>query len=181
MREDAELVELLRAGDAGVVLEVRGWIRSGLARSHQWRWAEVEDLEQEVLLALLESLDAGRFKGESRLETYVRAFARFKSTDRIRAAARRAWVDLEDEVLVSDAPNPLEEFSQREAAAIARQVVESLPEPCRVLWRMIAQGLSYREMSRLTGLAEGAIRVRAHRCRQRALEARRRRLSGDPL
>lgn len=181
MRDETELVELLRSGEPGVILEVRRWIRSSLLRSWRWRWTETEDLEQEILLELLESLDAGRFKGESRLETYVRSFARFKSTDLLRAAGRREWVDLDELTLTSRGPTPFEEISEREEADIARKVVASLPEPCRLLWRLILQGLSYREISERTGLAEGAIRVRAHRCRQRALEERRRLVSKEPL
>jgi DNA-directed RNA polymerase specialized sigma24 family protein len=44
---------------------------------------------------------------------------------------------------------------------------------------MVADGMSYREMSAATGLGEGAIRVRVHRCRQRALAIRLRLLAGE--
>jgi DNA-directed RNA polymerase specialized sigma24 family protein len=36
---------------------------------------------------------------------------------------------------------------------------------------MILSGLSYQQISTQTGVAEGALRVRAHRCRKRAAEA----------
>jgi len=41
---------------------------------------------------LMEALAAGRFRRESRLETYVFSFARFKGDDRLRALGRRAGV-----------------------------------------------------------------------------------------
>ncbi|MCG8458319.1 MAG: hypothetical protein MI919_18740, partial [Holophagales bacterium] len=49
---------------------------------------------------------------------------------------------------------------------------QSLPAYCRKLWRMIIDGRSYREMSGALGVAEGTLRVRVRRCRERALRRR---------
>lgn len=181
MHEDARLIELFIAGDAPVIGQVREWIGSGLARYRGRLRGDLEDLEQEVLLDLMEALGAGRFQGASRFETYVRSYVRFKCIDRLRADGRRDMVELKDDLVAADAASPLDEVAERETAELANRVVASLPAACRELWEMVADGMSYREMSLLTGLAEGAIRVRVHRCRQRALEARRRLLSGEPL
>ena len=172
MHEDEKLVALLLAGDAIAVGEVRSWVAAALGRYRGRLGAEAEDLEQEVLLDLMEALAGGRFRRQSRLATYVHAFARHKCVDRLRALGRRDVVEIEDEAFAADAPSPLEELAQREDAELLRRVVEALPEHCRQLWEMVADGLSYREMSEATGLREGAIRVRVHRCRQRALALR---------
>jgi RNA polymerase sigma-70 factor (ECF subfamily) len=176
--DDAQLVALLLGGDAAVIAQVRGWIGVAIGRYRGRMGADAEDLEQEVVLDLMEALGAGRFRAQSRLETYVQSFARFKVIDRLRALGRRDLVELDAEALVLDAPSPLDEVTRRETEALASRVVAALPEGCRELWEMIADGLSYREMSQATGLAEGAIRVRVHRCRQRALAIRERLLGG---
>ena len=181
MGDDAQLIARLLAGDAAVIAEVRVWIGGAMGRYRGRLGNDFEDLEQEVLLDLLESLDRGKFRGESRLATYVHSYARFKCVDRLRAQGRRDMVELDDEALVLDAPSALDELAQRETAAFAERLVAALPPHCRELWEMIAEGLSYRQMSAATGLSEGAIRVRVHRCRQRAIELRLQLLAGEDL
>jgi RNA polymerase sigma factor (sigma-70 family) len=181
MDDDARLIALLLAGDSAGITRVRAWVAAALTRYRGRLGADVEDLEQEVLLDLMEALAAGRFRRQSRLETYVFSFARFKCVDRLRALGRRDMVEIDDEALTFDAPSALEELAQRETAELAARIVEALPAPCRELWEMIADGMSYREMSGATGLSEGAIRVRVHRCRQRAIELRERLLARKDL
>jgi RNA polymerase sigma factor (sigma-70 family) len=181
LSDDQQLIGLLLAGDAAAIGEVRGWVGTAVGRFRSRLGAEVEDLEQEVLLDLMESLEGGRFRGDSRLATYVHSYARFKCIDRMRALGRRDMVEIDDDAFVAEGPSPLEELAQRESAALAQRIAAELPESCRQLWGMIAEGMSYREMSEATGLAEGAIRVRVHRCRQRALAARQELLDGKAL
>ena len=59
-----------------------------------------------------------------------------------------------------------------ESKDLLLRVLERMSEDCRRLWSMVLAGLSYREMSRRTGIAEGALRVRVLRCRKRAVELR---------
>jgi RNA polymerase sigma factor (sigma-70 family) len=180
MDDDARLIALLLAGDEAAIVEVRGWVEGAISRYRGRLGGDAEDLEQEVLLDLMESLAGGRFRQESRLATYVHSYARFKCIDRMRALGRRDMVDIDEEAFATAAPSPLEELAQREGVELAQQVVAALPDGCRQLWEMIADGLSYREMSAATGIREGAVRVRVYRCRQQAL-AIRRRLLGHPV
>lgn len=168
MDDDARLIALLLAGDDAAITGVRGWVVAAIGRYRGRLAGDAEDLEQEVLLDLMESLADGRFRRQSRLATYVHSYARFKCIDRLRALGRRDMVELDDEAFTAEGPSPLDELTQREGVALAQRVVAALPDDCRRLWEMIADGMSYREMSAATGLGEGAIRVRVHRCRQRA-------------
>ena len=179
--EDGRLIALLLAGDEAAIGEVRGWIAAAGGRYRGRLAGDAEDLEQEALLDLMESLGNGRFRGQSRLATYAHSYARFKCIDRLRALGRRDVVDLDDEALTAAAPSPLEELTQRESVELAQRVVAELPAGCRELWEMVAEGMSYQAMSAATGLGEGALRVRVHRCRQRALAIRLRLLAGKPL
>jgi RNA polymerase sigma factor (sigma-70 family) len=73
--------------------------------------------------------------------------------------------------VTSDDPSPLDHVLEDDAARTLLLALEAVPRECRELWRMILGGLSYRDIGRSLGVAEGTLRVRAHRCRQKALEA----------
>ncbi len=169
---DVALIPRLLDGDPEVVAKVRVWIRAAF-RPYQSRLGpDLEDLEQDILLELTRALRAGKFEGQSKLRTYVRAYAHHKCIDRIRAQGRRQWVDVDDLELPSPSPSPLDALSRSEAAEQALRVLEEMPESCRELWRMLQEGMRYREMSRRLGIGEGALRARVLRCRRRALKAR---------
>ena len=171
---DPELISGLLEGSPEVIELLRAWIRAAFTPYRTRLAAELEDLEQEVLLDLTLALRGDRFRGGSRLRTYVRTYVHHKCIDRLRTLSRRQWVDVEDLDLPSRAPSALDELSRAETAELALKVVEEMPESCRELWRMLQQGLRYREMSRRLGVAAGTLRARVLRCRRRALEVRRR-------
>ena len=52
--------------------------------------------------------------------------------------------------------------------AILLRVGEETPAECREFWEMVAEGLSDREMSQLTGVSVPALRARGLRCRREA-------------
>jgi DNA-directed RNA polymerase specialized sigma24 family protein len=70
----------------------------------------------------------------------------------------------------SSEPSPLDLTMRRDAYRSARAVLDSTSPQCQELWRMLHEGLSYKEMSSRVGVAEGTLRVRVHRCRCEALE-----------
>lgn len=168
--EDSDRIRGLLAGEARVLAEVGRWVRA--AASSYRDLCDGEDLEQEMLMALLESLRAGRFRGDSSLRTYVHRQVHYTCIDRLRAAKTRPMVTLEGLDLPSAEPSPLGRLARREAVAIALRVLAQVPAECRDLWRGILAGESYGEMSRRSGVSEGTLRVRALRCRRRALELR---------
>ncbi len=179
--DEGALISSLLDGEPEVVEQVRAWIRGAFTPYRERLAADLEDLEQEVLLQLTRNLRDGRFQGKSSLATYVRTHVHHKCIDRLRALSRRQWVDVEDLELPARGPSPLEELSRAEAVDLALRVQEQMPESCRVLWQMLQEGLSYREMSQRLGIAEGTLRVRVLRCRQRALEVRDQLFSANPV
>jgi len=177
--DDDRLVAGLLKGDVEAIATTRAWMR-GAFRPYRAQLAmELEDLEQELLLELTSALRAGRFRGESRFQTYVRACVHHKCIDQTRSKRRREWVAIDHLDLRSRAPSALEALVSSENVALALRVAAKMPSQCRQLWRMIEEGLSYKEMSRRTGISEGGLRVRVLRCRKRALRLRARLLSGS--
>ncbi len=167
-------VLLFLNGDPKTIAAIREWIQWTASTYRAKFGPDLEDLEQEILLALTLSLREGKFRGDSSLQTYVRRFAHYKCIDRVRAHTRRTWVDVEDMNLEDPDPSIQDRLESREAASLLLRVLEETPESCRELWRFLEEGLSYREMGQRLDVAEGTVRVRMLRCRKKALELRRR-------
>ncbi len=91
--------------------------------------------------------------------------------DQIRSESKRQWTDLEEVEKSSDGtpdPGP----ARREDRDLLWRVLEQMSRDCREMWRMILAGFSYRDMSLRLGVAEGTLRVRVLRCREKALTLR---------
>ncbi len=171
-------LERLLAGDEAALAEVRRWVRGAVAPYRSRLAAELEDVEQEVVLGLLEALRAGRFEGRSLLATYVRRMVHHKCLNRLRARRGRRWVDVADVELVDAGPTPFERARRRRDLELGLRVLGEMPEHCRELWAMIHRGLGYEAMGASLGVAAGTLRVRVLRCREKALALRERLSAG---
>ena len=172
MLKESDWARGLLAGDEHSYEEVRRWIRAAAFPYRDLYTADGEDLEQETLVALLESLRAGRFRGESSLRTYVRKLVHYTCIDRLRTSRTRQMVTIEGLDLPAAGEEPVDRFSRQQIVRTALRVLGQVPAECRDLWRAILAGESYGEMSRKTGISVGALRVRVLRCRRRAVELR---------
>ena len=169
-REDRSLAESLGRGESEAISRVRRWIRAAVTPFRRRLGTELEDLEQEVLVSLTETLRRGGFEGRSRLATYVKKAAVYRCLNRIRDARKRTFVSPEDVRLRSKGPDPYRMTADRDEAEKALRVLARMSDHCLELWKMIRDGMTYREMSDRLGVAPGALRVRMLRCRRRAHE-----------
>jgi RNA polymerase sigma-70 factor (ECF subfamily) len=172
--DDKEMVSRFLRGEKEAVGTVDGWIARA-AWPYQRRLAERwDDVLQDVRLEVTRLLGQGKFRGESSLRTYLWRVVSHTCLDQLRAQSKWKWADLE-EVDTSDggADPPPVIPSRQEQKDLLLRVLDRVPRDCRELWRMIVEGLSYREMSLRMGVAEGTLRVRVLRCRERAVAARR--------
>lgn len=168
--EDRALAASLQRGEPHAVEQVRRWVR-GTARPFRSRiGADLEDLEQEVLISLCGTLQDGSFQGRSSLTTYVKRAVVYRCLNRIRATRTKTFVPAEDVRLEWSGPTPYRETADRDELRRALEVVAAMSEECRELWRLLHEGLSYPEMSSRLGVAAGTLRVRMLRCRRRAHE-----------
>lgn len=171
---DRAVVAGLLDGDEASVRRVRSWIRKAAAGYRSSLAEEMEDLEQEILVALVEQLTRGDFRYESRCETYVGRMVQYKCIDRLRSRARHSWVDLDSLDLPSSERSALQGLESQETSILALRVASGLSEACRELWSMIHEGLDYQTMASRLGVREGTLRVRVLRCRRKALAERER-------
>ena len=177
---DKEIIRNLLASEPRTIDEVRSWIRLSCVPYRTQLGTVLEDVEQQVLLELTISLRKNQFRGRSGFRTFIRACSHHRCIDEIRRMSRRSMGDIDGMTLQSSTPSVLDELAFDEQVALALRVQEEMPEGCRELWDLLQQGLSYREMSRRLGVAEGTLRVRVLRCRKQALETRSRHLEADP-
>jgi RNA polymerase sigma-70 factor (ECF subfamily) len=181
MATDQETVTGYLKGESEAVVTVDGWI-SRAAWPYQRRLADRwEDVLQEVRLEVTRLLGTGKFRGESSLRTYLWRVVSHTCLDQIRAQSKWKWTDLDGLDSADEPAATAPAISARhEDKDLLLRVLDRVPQDCRELWRMIVAGLSYREMSRRMGVAEGTLRVRVLRCREKAVAARQELFEGRP-
>jgi RNA polymerase sigma factor (sigma-70 family) len=176
---DQEMVSRYLQGDAEAVGTVDAWISRAAwpyQRRLSGRW---EDVLQDVRLEVTRLLGQGRFRGESSLRTYLWQVVSHTCLDQLRALGRWQWTELEEVDQGGSALAPPVTGGHEDRDLVLR-VLERVSGDCRQMWRLIAMGHSYREMSQRMGVAEGTLRVRVLRCREKAVAVRRELLGGAP-
>jgi len=174
MGNDQEVVTRFLRGDVEAVGTVDGWI-SRAAWPYQRRLADSwDDVLQDVRLEITRLLGQGKFRGESSLRTYLWRVVSHTCLDQLRSRGKRQWTDLDEVEKNADngdgrAQTPPARTEDRD---LLLRVLGKVSPDCRELWRLIVHGLSYREMSLRLGVAEGTLRVRVLRCREKAVAAR---------
>ncbi|MCU1732311.1 MULTISPECIES: sigma-70 family RNA polymerase sigma factor [unclassified Pseudomonas] len=141
---------------AALAVHVRGLLRRRLAQ----RPAEVEDLLQEVLLAVHNARHT--YQAQQPLTAWVQAIARYKLADHFRGHARR---DSLHDVLDDDSDLfAASDEASAEASRDLGKLLGQLPDRQRLpIVHVKLEGLSVEETARLTGLSGSAVKVGIHR------------------
>ena len=140
----------------------------------KWNWGgsdNVGDIVQDCLLRLLQNIRSGKFRGESSLKTYIYAIARNTCIDYYKERKAFEAVDVDSVELVDETESAEDLLIYRDRRRIACQVLLSLPDECRRLWRAIFFGKrNYKQAGDLLKLSEGTVKRRMWECRQMAKE-----------
>jgi len=157
-------------GNLQDVRRVRGWAEK-VVRSGGWGFPDPEGVVQEILLKLVRTLHADGFRMSRRFSTFVFSVAKHTCIDVYRAERSRALVAA-GTLAATPSPGPgadAERLLSRERHEALRYVLQRLPEECRRLWVCVyADKLSTDEVSRRLGISVENVRVRVHRCLQKA-------------
>ncbi|MBI0331441.1 sigma-70 family RNA polymerase sigma factor [Burkholderia plantarii] len=135
---------------------LRGFVRRRLAS----RPADVEDLVQEILLAVHDKRHTYRV-GEP-LTAWIHAIARYKLIDYFRAWSRQdalneSFDDESEWIAASD-------LEPSEARRDLGRLLDTLPDRQRLpIVHVKLEGLSVAETARMTGLSESAVKIGVHR------------------
>ncbi len=178
-RGGKELVERYLAGDAETVAKIDRWIEQAALSFRRRLSAEWDDVLQSIRLEVFKLLRKGKFRAESHVRTYLWKVTNHSCVDFIRSKERWRWTELGDygQLLEASSLRARREAGERETLDLLARVFEEVCDQCQKIWQMILAGSSYREMSRLLKVSEGALRVRALRCRKQAQEIRSRLLA----
>lgn len=169
------VVERLVAGDRLAYAQLGRLVTSYLTRLRAYDFREEwDDLRQEVVIAVVANVRAGRLRDSRALSAYVRAVTRNKFIDRLkqhlrcRPGERLAWEDETAHALAADEADPrLHDLWH---------AVGDLPEEeRRVLDAVYRQGKTYEQASESVGLPLGTMKRRLHA----ALVALRQKLGGE--
>jgi RNA polymerase sigma-70 factor (ECF subfamily) len=124
--------------------------------------ALAEEVLQDVMLAIWQQ--ARRFRGDSRVTTWMLAIARHHAI----SARRRQKTPLDPlhDHAASSAPPPLDTLIQRDDCEAVREALHHLPDDQRETLELIFyHGLSGPEAARMMGVAQGTIKSRLHRAK----------------
>jgi RNA polymerase sigma-70 factor, ECF subfamily len=141
---------------AELTVHLRGFLRR---RLHD-RAADVEDLVQEILLAVHNARQT--YRADEPLTAWIHAIARYKLTDYFRAHSRHDALNdpLDDAFELFAAP----ELEPAQAKRDVAKLLEQLPDRQRLpIVHVKLEGLSVTETAKLTGLSESAVKVGVHR------------------
>jgi RNA polymerase sigma-70 factor, ECF subfamily len=127
---------------------------------------DAEDAAQETFLRL--ARNAGSFRGDSQVSTWVYRIARNVSTDHVRYDARRPSTPVDDLTRVGDEPEAEDAVAASETAVAVRGALAQLDERSRTLLLLVAvEGLSYAEAAEAADLPVGTVKSRVSRARVR--------------
>ncbi len=119
------------------------------------------DLEQEILLALWNSLD--RYEGRSSLRTWFYGVASNTVSNFLR---RNRKISRETELTVAQEPATCSNGHNRDPMAILEEFTRSLNELDRIVFVMYLDNFSYSEMSEAIKVEEANLRVRISRVKK---------------
>lgn len=139
-----------------------------VTRSFAFTAADAADLRQELLLQLWLSLPA--YAGQAKVSTWIyRVCLNTALTWRRGNTRRERRLETTDDLspFAADTPSPAEHAGDREVVDRLYAGIKALPAADRALVVLSLEGLSYRDMSDVTGLSENHVGVALTRARQR--------------
>jgi RNA polymerase sigma-70 factor, ECF subfamily len=170
--EETTLIERARAGDPEAFDQLAGRHRATLVRlatSLIGDRDEAESVAQETLMRAFEQLPS--FRDVSPFGPWLRGIALNLCRGYLRNRSRHARPVAPERLAEAASPEGrrrgvLSGILRREAGAATLLAIDELPLPLREAFILhYLEGLSYAEIGRMTGLAPGTLRVRAHRAR----------------
>jgi RNA polymerase sigma-70 factor (ECF subfamily) len=180
INEEAPLVAELQAGSEEAFTYLLGVYQNAvfnLVSRILENPAEAADVLQDVFIKVFKGIQ--QFHGDSSLKTWIYKIAVHEASNHRRGSWRRHWhepLSIDDtgaDVVLSAAETrvgwetPYRLLEQAERQELLRRALASLAQPYRavVVLREI-EGLSYDEITQVTGMAEGTVKSRLRRGRE---------------
>jgi RNA polymerase sigma factor (sigma-70 family) len=168
---DEAVIQGFLAGEGPGAASISTWIHEVLRHRRFGLGSDAEDVAQQVRRNLIVAFRDGRFAGHASLRTYVWRVAQHAAIDHLRAQRVKPETVCLDAVAEAAHPaaSPEQAALRRERRDVFARILAGLDEGCRDLFHLIVfEELSYAEVARRLRATEGAIKVRALRCREKA-------------
>lgn len=141
-----------------------------------------QELGQEVLIAVIRALRAGRLRQQESLKSYVYGVARNLLNDQLRTRARQKVDQMPPDF---DLPQPGSPYEEKERTQIAQAAIGDLePVDRRILLMILVDGLKAGEIAARIGLTADGVRQRKSRALKKLnalLRPLSRNTGGEPL
>lgn len=162
---DLTLVRAIASGDARALEDLYASQGPGILAYLISRLRDrqlAEEVLQDVMLAVWQG--AGRFRGESRVRTWMLSIARFKAINARRGADPKNSPVAAN--LPDPAPGPHSMVERVEARDDLRAALQRLPEAQRETLELVFyHQLTGREAARVMGISPGTVKSRLHRAK----------------
>jgi RNA polymerase sigma factor (sigma-70 family) len=146
-----------------LVVEEHGPLIRRIARSYEANRALVDELVQDIYLALWEALP--RFRGDAALRTFVVRVAHNRAITHVAKEARRPRAVELDDNLPDSATTPDRAAEHTEARNRLESAVMALPLGQRLVVTLALEGFSPDEIAHVLGIGVSAASVRLHRAK----------------
>jgi RNA polymerase sigma-70 factor (ECF subfamily) len=148
-----------------------GGILARVGRSYAASASEAEDLRQDMMLQLWTSLSS--FRGQAKPSTWIyrvclNTALTWRRDDSRRSRRVESRGDLGD--VASASASPAESAGDRDVLEKLYEAIHAMPPFDRALVLLLLDGLSYREISAVTGMTENHVGVALTRARRRLAE-----------
>jgi RNA polymerase sigma factor (sigma-70 family) len=159
------------AGDPGAVASVRGW-SAAVVGFGRWNFRDPDAVIQDILVKVLEIVRRGGFGGSSSFKTFVFSVAKHTCVDVYRHERWASTVEVnvpieEDKTRAAEATD--DGLHRADRIELLKYIFQKLPEECRRLWGWVyGQRLPTEDVAGKLGISAANVRVRVHRCLQKA-------------
>jgi RNA polymerase sigma factor (sigma-70 family) len=172
--DDRRTIRGLLIGEPESHAALDAWIQVVLRSEFHALSEEWDDLRQEIRMRVFTNLRQGRFHGDSALRTYVHRIARNTGIDLWRRGATRRGEASSPGSMDRTAAAREDGAERVMSRDFLRKLLRRLSAEDRHLMELVhGQHLSYAEVARLLGVAEGTVKARVFHCRERLLALRR--------
>lgn len=156
----------LLAGDKEALRQVSRWVAESMTAARFWRLRpEWQDLHQEALLRLFESLKRERFRSDGEFKSYVQGICRHMALDRLAELARRPSADMSNNPAGNRSAGDTEDLLISEH--LVRRILDDSAMNCREMIRAyFLEGMSYAELASKLDVPVGTAKSRLFRCLQ---------------
>ncbi len=146
-----------------LVVREHGPLIRRIARSYEANHALVEEVVQDIYVALWEALP--RFRGDAELRTFVVKVAHNRAISHVAKEARRPRSVELDEAWPDPATTPDQAAERTETRGRLERAVAQLPLGQRLVVTLALEGFSSEEIATVLGIGVSAASVRLHRAK----------------